>query len=75
MFNSIKNNYSGRWYDGDLIETGKYKLDNNKYIFTYEHREWEDWDNNYKITNANIKIYFTKDGWDKFIKCLYPGRS
>ena len=66
-FYSIKKNYSGRWYNIDLIKTGKYKLDNKKYIFTYKHKDWEYYNKNiYKITNADIKIYFTENGWNKF---------
>ena len=68
IFDSIKNNYHGRWYNVNLMDGNNYKLDNNKFIFTYKHKEWEDWDNNNKITNADIKIYFTKDGWVEFIK-------
>ena len=66
-FNSIKNDYSGRWYNVDLIKTGKYKLDNKKFVFTHKYKDWEIFNKNtYKTTNAEIKIYFTENGWKKF---------
>ena len=65
-FNSIINNFSGRWYNTDLKKYSKYKLDDKKYILTYIIPEWELHNSNLKIIkNVPIKIHFTQNGWGK----------
>ena len=65
-FNSIINNFSGRWYNTDLKKYSKYKLDDKKYILTYIIPEWELHNSNLKINkNVPIKIHFTQNGWGK----------
>jgi hypothetical protein len=73
-FSSInKNNYSGRWYNVDLLQNGKFSINHKNKIFTYIIPSWkEEKGNKLKtINNVKIHIYFNNQGWTKinnFIK-------
>tara|TARA_B100000575_G_C22919941_1_gene533711 strand:+ start:373 stop:774 length:402 start_codon:yes stop_codon:yes gene_type:complete len=63
--------YHGWWRQLNLKKDGKYKIDNKRRVFTYVSPEW-DIINPKPITKKNvpIHIYFSKEGWNKFIKKL-----
>lgn len=67
MYHSMNstNKETGRWYDTDVT---KYKLNHDKCTFTYNIKSYEY--NNKIHYNPKLVIYFTKEGFNKFIKML-----
>lgn len=67
MFNSIKTNLSGRWYNTS-IKYNDIKWIDKKYQIIYNIPEWSN--DNKILKNVPIKINFTKEGYNK-IKSIF----
>ena len=62
MFSSVNDNFSGRWYNIQVVKQD-FKWDNKNYVVTYVIPTFEN--DTVKYQNVPIKIKFTKEGYDK----------
>ncbi len=68
MYDSIVNNYSGRWYKTNFIKND-FKFNDNKMKVTYIIPEYEiELPTYHVINNVKVDIYFTPKGYKKLLQ-------